>query len=228
VAAIILAFSCLVTAASASFAAEPPYRPGEIIRYHIKQFGVKIGEASLTFEGEKVLDGRKIDLIVFASRGTAFFDNEEIYVDPGTFRPVKVSRDLKIFGGHEHIVEDYAPDGTVKITKNADGKVTGTVLRKNGPVDNIYGFIYRYRSETDLSAKKAFAVRLPTVDVVLTITDEGNFNAGGKSYRAVVVKSVPSKYTIWVDKSAKHLPLRISGAIGIANTVMTMVSVEQR
>jgi hypothetical protein len=208
-------------------AAEAPYKPGEVIRYNIKQGPIKMGEASLTFVGEKDMDGRKAVLILFSSKGTAFFDNEEIYVDPLTLRPLKVLRDPKIFGGHERITETYSPDGKIVISKDADGKKTETVLTRNGPIDNIYGFIYRYRSEGDFSPKQMFKVGLPTVDLTMTVVDDGNFNAAGKTYRSAIIRSVPSKYTIWMDKGEKRLPLRIAGAVGIGNTVMTMVSVEQ-
>ncbi len=222
-----LMISSAVLTACPSSAADT-YGPGEVIHYNIKQLGVKVGEASLTFAGEKDLDGRQAVLILFKSRGPSFFDNEEIYVDPQTYRPIKVLRELKIFGGRERIEEDYREEGKVKLRKDAEGKVTETVLETKGPVDNIYGFIYRFRSQGDFSSQNNFSVRLPTVELAMKIAEDGNFNAGGKTYRAAVIRSMPAKYTIWMDMGEKRLPLRIAGAVGMGNTVMTMVRFEEK
>ncbi len=219
--------SVALSVGTPSYAVEPAFKAGETIRYVIKQGFFKVGEATLRFDGEQDMDGRKATLISFSSKGPAFFDNEKIYVDPVTFRPLKVLRDLKIFGGHEKITEDYSVAGKVRIIKDDDGKVTETVLPKDGPVDNIYGFIYRYRLEGKFTASERFDVRLPTVDVTIRIVGENDFNASGKTYRVVLMKSIPEKYSIWMDKSSQRLPLRIGGAIGIGNTTMTMIAVEQ-
>ncbi|NTV28949.1 MAG: DUF3108 domain-containing protein [Candidatus Omnitrophica bacterium] len=220
--AVCLACLLAIPALTRPCSAAVRYSPGEVIHYNIKQLGVKAGEASLTFVGETQLDGTKVVLIRFASRGPAFFDNEDIYLDPQTFRPVRVQRDLKIFGGHERIEEDYRTEGQVRIRKDADGKVTETVLSTKGPVDNIYGFIYRYRAEGDFSVQKSFAIRLPTVELTMKVIDDGSFKAVGQVFRAAIIRSVPAKYTIWMDKGEKRLPLRIAGAVGLGNTVMTM------
>jgi hypothetical protein len=218
----------LLCEATLSCAAEPAFKAGETIRYTIKQGPFKVGDATLRFDGEQDLDGHKAIRITFESKGPAFFDNEQIYVDPVTYRPVKVFRDLKIFGGHEKITEDYTTVGGIRITKDADGKVSETLLQKKEPVDNIYGFIYRYRLGGQFAASERIDVRLPTIDVVFRIINETSFNAAGKTYRAALMKSVPEKYSIWMDKGDKRLPLRIGGAVGIGNTMMTMVGVEEK
>jgi len=215
-----------LSAGLVSHATEPLLLDGETIRYAIKQGPLKVGEATLSYEGETDLKGQKAVLITFTSKGPAFFDNEKIYVDPVTFRPIKVFRDLKIFGGREKITEDYTASGKIRITKDVDGKITETLLEKEGPVDNIYGFIYRYRLQSDPDLKAKFDVRLPTVDLVMRVASQAKFKAGGKTYDAVQMKSVPDNYTIWIGKGAQRLPLRIGGAIGIANTVMILIGVE--
>ena len=225
---VFLSLFLVLAVVPAAQSAEPAFKPGETIRYEIKQGLFKVGDATLRFDGEQDIDGYKVVLITFESKGPAFFDNEKIYVDPVTFRPVKVLRDLKIFGGPEKITEDYTTSGTIRITKDAAGKVTETVLKKDGFIDNIYGFIYRYRLEEKFTASEKFDVRLPTIDIVIRIVHETSFNAAGKTYRAVLMKSVPEKYSIWMDKSSKRFPLRIGGAIGIGNTMMIMVGVDEK
>jgi hypothetical protein len=209
-------------------ASEPAFMPGETIRYTVKQGPVRVGHATLEFRGETVFEGRELDLIVFTAQGIAFFDEEKIYIDPVSFLPFQVLRTLDIPGEKSRIREEYFPEqGMIRVTKEMGGKTSVQELEKKGPVDNIYGFIYRYRQKANLKNEDIFEVNLPTLDVKIQKVREMSFNAGGKVYQAALMKSVPEKYSIWFDTGEKRLPLRIAGAIGLANTVMTMVSVEQ-
>ncbi|MBF0486401.1 MAG: DUF3108 domain-containing protein [Candidatus Omnitrophica bacterium] len=222
-------FFLILFLASSAQAGELPFEPGERILYNIKQFGVKVGDADLKFAGTKKLsDGRDASLIIFTSHAPNFFDEEKIYVNPSNFSPLRVERNLNIWGKKEKITEEYlTAEGKIKIAKISNGTTTEQVLVKKGVIDNIYGFIYRYRSQGKFDAGEQFSVNLPTKDVVIKIADEMSFNADGKTYQAILMTSVPSRYSIWMDKSEKRLPLRISGAVGLANTVMTMVGVEE-
>ncbi len=212
---------------SSLWANELPFKPGETIRYSIKQFGVKAGEAVLRFDGEKEIDGKKVYLIVFKSTAPKFFDEEQIFIDTVSFRPVRVIRDIDIWGKKEKITEDYTPDGKAKVVKVAEGKTTEQLLDRKGPVDNIYGFIYRYRAEGKFSSNEKFDIRLPTLDITMTIGEAVSFNAVGKKYNAAVLRSVPSKYTIWMDTTKQRIPLRISGSVGVATTVMTLIEYKE-
>src|SRR5437016_1109731 len=95
-------------------------KPGEKISYNVSQMGMKIGEATLTFSGEQSYQGKKAVLIVFHAKGFNFLDDEQIYVDPVSYKPVAVLRDLNIFGNKEKIEEKYS-EGHVKISKDARG-----------------------------------------------------------------------------------------------------------
>ena len=205
-----------------------PYAPGEKIFYAIKQTGVKVGEATLEFQGETYRDGKKYTLIVFTSKGFNFYDEERIFVDGKTLLPQRVIRDLNIFGKKEQIMEDYDPAaGQIRVTKIANGVTTEQVIKKDGTIDNIYGFIYRYRDQGKFQNYAKFNLKLPTIDVTMEHLKSMSFNAAGKVYQASLIRSVPSKYSIWMDESDKHLPLRIAGATGIVNTVMTMIDYQE-
>ncbi len=226
-AAILAGMMFLVPLASSAMARPAPFKPGETIRYAIKQSGVKVGEASLVFQGPADAGGKKSVLIVFTSKGFNFLDEERIFLDPDTFLPRMVVRNLNIFGRQENITEEYDPAaGGIRITKTAQGKTTVDVLAKPGVIDNIYGFIYRYRRQGEFNKGETFAMRLPTLDVTMQDVGDMSFNAAGKTYTAALMRSVPAKYSVWMDKSDQRLPLRIAGAVGIANTVMIMTGYE--
>ncbi|MEI8011595.1 MAG: hypothetical protein WCI27_03805 [Candidatus Omnitrophota bacterium] len=219
--------ACLIFPGSPAMARTAPFKPGETIRYAIKQAAVKVGEASLVFKGEQEVDGKKLALVIFTSRGFNFFDEERIFLDPDTYLPRTVVRDLNIFGSREKITEEYEAGGKgIKVTKISDGKTTVKTIAKNGDVDNIYGFIYRYRRQGEFRKDEKFDLRLPTLDVTMQDVGDVSFNAAGKTYLSALLRSVPAKYSVWIDKSDLRLPLRIAGAVGIANTVMTMIGYE--
>jgi hypothetical protein len=219
----------LLSFSSPARAQTAPFRKGETIRFSVKQSVVKMGEATLVFEGDIERDGKKSVLIVFTAKGFNFYDEERIYVDPVTFLPQAVVRDLNIFGNKEKITEEYDQAlGRITVTKMVQGhKPELTVIEKKRPVDNIYGFIYRYRAQETLVKDEEFDVRLPTLDLKIAGVKDQEFKTAGKKYDAVLLSSVPPKYSIWMDKGEKRLPLRIGGAIGIANTVMTMIEYKE-
>jgi len=224
--ALILAMVLAATAGAALAAA--PYAKGEVIRYGIKKMGIKVGEATLEFKGETVRDGKKYTLIIFSAKGFNFSDEERIFVDGKSFLPKLVVRNLNIFGKKEKITEEYDQKaGTVTITKVAKGKTTIQVLEKKGPLDNIFGFIFRYRIHGSLNQAEQFKVRLPRLDATIAGVKNLRFNAAGKTYEALLLRSIPPQYSIWMDRGPRRLPLRIVSASGIAKTVMTMIEVKK-
>ncbi|MBF0489385.1 MAG: DUF3108 domain-containing protein [Candidatus Omnitrophica bacterium] len=215
---------CVVGASSTVLA--QAFKPGEKITYNVLQMGVKVGEATLTFVGEKAYENQKALLIVFQSKGLTFFDEEKIYLNPLTFKPLAVERDLDIFGNKEKINERYS-QGSVKIFKDAAGKRIEQTIDKAGGMDNIYAFIYRYRQSGAFKMNERFDVHLPTKDITIQLKRQVDLNnIAGQNYRAFYMESDPAKYKLWFDASDKKLPLRISSAIGMANTVMVMTGYE--
>ena len=207
--------------------AEPlklPFQKGETIQYKIKQLAATAGHATLTFEGlAKLADGREALLIIFKATALNFLDEEKIYVDPTTFLPVVVERDLNIFGKKEKIAETYLPqEKKIKITKTAGGKTTEQMIEKEGAVANIYGFIYRYRAQGTFQKGEKLNLNLPTQNVAINLLDDKKVKAAGRVFETSFMKSADGKYQIWFDKSAQRIPLRISGAVGLANTMMVM------
>ena len=198
-----------------AFAEPLPFAPGEKIHYSVKQMGVKAGDAVLEFKGDDYIDGRKCTLVIFTANGFNFYDEERIYLDPVSLTPVKVLRDLNIFGNKENIMEEYTADnGAVRITKVANGKTTVQDIAPSASVipgahfDNIYGFLYRARQGEKMEIGRVLDMHLPTVNLKLEGVQVVAFNAAGKQYSALKMQSNPSKYTIWFDQGPQRLPLR--------------------
>ena len=202
---------------------QAPFRVGEVITYDIKQLGIKAGQATLTFSGETRQEGRNLFLVVLKADGFNFFDQEEVYLDPTTFFPVLVLRDLNIFGKKEKIREDYLQDAKkIYIHKTSGSKVTEQVLDTRGAVDNIYGFIYRYRLNGSFRPGKDMDIHLPTQDLKIGIVKMIGIDVARRKVASAYMESRPDKYKIWFGIDHRHIPLKITGAVGVGNTVMTM------
>jgi len=195
----------------------------ETIYYSIRQMGFD-GEASLDLVGPKDYRNHKTVWIVFKAHGKNFSDEEDIYVDPLTYKPMFVERnfDLNIFG-HGKTLEEYLPSkGEVIITKTEGDQITKQIIHKAGAVDNIYGFIFQYRREGSFKIGDVLDLTLPTKDFKISLVDREKLDINGKTYDTYYMQSQPGRYKIWFDASEHKWPLRITGSIGIINSVMTM------
>lgn len=200
----------------------------ETIFYSIRQMGYD-GEARLTMVGPKNYRDHRTLLIVFKANGKNFSDEEDIYVDPSTYKPLFVERNfsLSVFG-HGKILEEYMPSkGEIIITKTEGNRVTQQIINKEGNVDNIYGFIYRYRKEGSFKIGDVLNMTLPTKDLKIELMKREALVIGNKSYDSYYMESQPVRYKIWFDSSKHKWPLRITGTIGLLSSVMTMTGYEK-
>lgn len=205
-----------------------PFAAGEKIVYTIKKFGLKAGEATLIFNGMTRMDGRDVYSITFTAKGFNFLDVEEIRADPKTFFPLRVERDINIFGRKEKITEHYEPRmGRVRIIKTAKGRVTEQVISKSEPLDNIYCFIYRYRRDGLFKIGDTSDIHLPTRDITVRLVKKKKLKAAAQIFDAFFMKSKPRKYKIWFDHGPGKIPLRIDGAVGFGKTAMVMKEYHQ-
>ncbi len=230
--AALLLFSCPFTAEANDELSRRsgilPFFSGEKITYAIKKFGIKAGDAVLVFEGKTVLEGRDVYLITFTADGFNFFDEEKIYVDPETFFPVRVERNINIFGNREKITEYYDPQkGRVRIVKSVGAKTIEQVIEKSGDIDNIYCFIYRYRRDGHFRTGDTMEIPLPTKDITIRLLKKNRIAAARKVYNAFFMQSNPRKYRVWFEDNDGKTPLRIDGATGFGNTAMIMRKYER-
>ena len=142
----------------------------ETINYSIRQMGFN-GEANLTLVGLKDYNGHKTVLITFKAHGVNFSDEENIYVDPVTYKPLFVERSFSLgMFGHGKILEEYLPSKEeVIITKTEGDKFTKQVINKAGSMDNIYGFIFKYRKEGTFKIGDVLKMSLPTKDLKIRL-----------------------------------------------------------
>jgi len=201
----------------------------ETIYFSIHQLAYD-GNASLTLVGPKIFKDQKTTLIVFNASGKNFSDEEDIYVDPVTYKPLFVQRNfnLGIFGHGQSLEEYDSAKGLITITKKDGDKTTQQLIHKQGAIDNIYGFIFRYRKEGSFKMGDEINLTLPTQDLKIKLLRQESLKTDDKTYDSYYMESQPGRYKIWFDTSKNKLPLRISGTIGgILNSVMTITGYKE-
>jgi len=200
-----------------------PFSTGETITYSIKKMGVRVGTATLEFQGKEKLKEKEVYLIVFTADGINFYDQERIYADIKDFYPLRIERDLNIFGKKEVIIEEYdSIQGVVKIVKTTAGSPLEETIVKSGRLDNIYCFLYRYRWQGSFELGQALALNLPTKDISVSIENKTRLKTAGRDFDAYFMNSDRGEYRMWFDSSADKIPLRIDGAIKFGKTAMVM------
>lgn len=204
-----------------------PFLKGEVIQYDIEKFKLKVGEATLTFNGTVEVQGTKALSITFTARGFKFLDEEQIFIEAETFYPLLIKRNLRMFGKEEKIIEFYdIKKGKVRIVKTAKGKTTEQTIENGGRFDNIYGFIYRHRQLGQFDQNNMINLHLPTSDLQFQFAQKTKFAIGDQQFDAVNMHSIPKKFEIWFDSGPKRIPLKIDGALGFGN--MSMIFKDRR
>ena len=94
-------------------------------------------------------------------------------------------------------------------------------------MDNIYGFIYRYRKEGSFKIGDVLNMTLPTKDLKIQLVKRVKLKIGEKLTIVIICKANRCRYKIWFDASEHKWPLRITGTIGFLNSVMTMTGYEE-
>ena len=204
--------------------AENAVSTGETLKYAIKKLRMKVGEAEFVFTGPAKKNDQDVLFLTFRSKGFQFNDEEKLFLDPATYRPLFVDRDINLFGKVEKISEVYAKDiGSVKITKTTKSGKEEQVISKSSPLENIYGFIYHYRQSGSFKTGERINLNLPTKNVVMRVKSNVQLKLNGKVYGAYYLESDGGEYKVWFSADDKKIPLRIEGAIGFGKTYLVYV-----
>jgi hypothetical protein len=194
---------------------------GERMVYDIKEFGIKIGEASLAFEGIVDHDGRKALLIHSYWKVFGVTNDERVYVDPQTLHTLNVTKDRVKFFCRININEEYAPaEGKVTIDRDSCGADSQKVIERNVPVDNIYAAIYRLRMRYALKDQRPFQVHLFDRDVNLKFRGSKMLKIFRRKYQTDHFDG--ERFAIWLDQSAERVPLRFDSDMEGHRVMMIM------
>jgi hypothetical protein len=132
-----------------------------------------------------------------------------------------VDRDVDALGKQEKIREYYDQiSGMIRIVKTVNGKSSEQTIRKNFPIENIYGFLFRYRQGAAPAIGDVLDLRLPTKDVTMKVVGKTFIKTVKGEVESIHLRSSPRGYEIWFEDDERKIPLRIDGAVGFGKTAM--------
>lgn len=204
--------------------APQPFTIGEKLLFDISKLKVKVGEASVELLAPDPQNYPELCRIIFSADAPGYVGTDTIYVDCDTFYPQVVVRDIAVFGRDEKIVETYDQQtGRITVEKHVKNlKPEMQLIEKNAPVDNLFGFIYRFRQAKALAKGDEFQMNLPTKDVRMKIVGQNRLSGAGKIFDVWVMQSKPSQFKVWMGMDEHHYPVKIYGAIGVGGGALVL------
>lgn len=204
-------------------AAKSPFKDGETLSFRIDMGFFPVGKAKLVFQGKTKLNGQEVYLIKFITNTANFKDTETIYAQLGSFLPLRVERNINLWGAVSKIVEEYdQKEKSVKISKTEFGKTTEQTINSNSEIQNVICMLYYYRLAGNIELGKTLAINLPLKQIVVEAKEIKSVKLPKGKFEAFILESVPGGYDFWFDIGPRKMPLRITGAITFGNAAMVL------
>jgi len=186
---------------------------GEKIIYDIKLGSIRLGGATFRYLDNANLDGKSVTFMTFETNLANFNDLEEIYSDPLTSLPLKVSRDIKGWTINEKITENYDQHKFVlDITKFKGDKKEEIQIKKEGPIHNAILLPFYLRQLPDLKPGWSFTAQLPNQQFLIKLVAIENLKLSSGTFETFRFESLPEKFQIWVTTDKRRIPVKIKGS----------------
>lgn len=203
-----------------------PFRVGEKLHYGIYSAGIKVGKATITYLGEKEIDGRLVSCITIEAKAPGFYDLEKIYGNIENSTPIRIEREIKLFGKDIHIIEEYNQMNNEVLITRVSKKTETKRIKSQEKINNIILLLYQLRYKKDYKIGDKLQFNLPTKSLEMLVDRETQIKVPKGRYKAIFIRSIPSRFKVWFQKDKDSIPLRIQGAIGFGNTYLALISVD--
>ncbi|HOX53864.1 MAG: DUF3108 domain-containing protein [Candidatus Omnitrophica bacterium] len=201
-----------------------PFKNGEEFVYRIDMGFIPLGRARLSFGGKIKIKGQDLYLIKFKTNTVNFKDTETIYAQPDTFLPVRIERDINMWGVSSKIVEEYnQKEKSVKITKTELGKTNVQTINSDSELQNVICMIYYYRLDNNIELGKTVNINLPLKKIAVEAKEIRKVKLPKGKFEAFILESVPGGYDLWFDTGKNRIPLKITGAITFGNAALVLL-----
>lgn len=207
---------------------ELPFSPGEKIIFNIRYKGIKIGQAELTFHGEKDFKGKKAYFITFYTNTPYFKDLEEIFAEKETFLPLQVYRQITRLGKFSSTIkEDYDQENYfIKIKKKNWLGSKEFTIDKSSVIHNAILLSYYYRQKREFKKDDKLLVNLPTKKFTLLFKGKKNITTPLGDCDAYLFEADKAQFRFWLKDDEKRIPLRIEDP-GMFGYCLIIVKIRQ-
>jgi hypothetical protein len=207
-----------------------PFEEGETLIYDVYSAGIKTGQSFLTFHGEKPFNGESAYYITFITELPFFKDYEYIYAQRNSFLPLKIIRKIEKMGGlsTEEIEEEYDQAAfNITIWKKGMFSTDKAIIQKKGHIYNAILLTYLCRPFPETAYEDSFKAVLPTQEFDIKLSGQENIKSSSGEYFVDVFKSQPPKFTFYLSKDKRRLPVKITSHTALDYT-MLLSAVEMR
>ncbi len=204
------------------------FKDKETLIFNAYSNGIMSGEGRLVYHGVTELDNGRLQRVTLSVQALSMKDDEEIFGSEDFSAPVKVIRQVRVFGRDESIVETYAPDRkSVVIEKSVNGEARPALtLKTDYELGNLLLMLYRIRSSKEMNIGDSYRFSLPTQEFDLFIKAKRRVKVPMGTYDAFILESRPSKYVIWISVDEERIPLRIKGMVPLGLVYLAIAKVE--
>jgi len=195
------------------------------IVYDVSFNGMYSGQIKWKYLGTETIENETTDVLSVSSdtKILSFLDltsKEEVFLSQSTHLPIKVKRDILMFGKKELITETYNQEnGCVRIVRT-NGKIKEEILYQDKPINNILALLYFFPEDLELKEGEWMTFNLPTQKVRIKMVEEKLLKVGKKSLSTYfLVGRGAKRFSLWLDKR-NRLPLRIDFIVPLGKIII--------
>lgn len=199
------------------------------IRYNISFNGIPSGHVNWKYLGLDLIDEKEVVALAIESNADILrllnlASSEKIYLDAQTNLPVRVERDVKLFGSKEVIEESYDQnEGKVTIARKDQekGEKEKEVYRQEAPIHNILELLYFFPEDIDLEARQGewMSFNLPNQEVQIRFHSKREVVASGERKEAYFLEGKGARrFNLWLSQD-QRIPLRLD-FLGLAGRIV--------
>ncbi|MFA5271927.1 MAG: hypothetical protein WC412_06285 [Candidatus Omnitrophota bacterium] len=184
------------------------------IVYDVFYNGIYTGKITWKYLGKERV-GNKETEVIYLDSDTKIFNllniasKEKVFLEAGTYLPVRAERDVILFGKQEDIKEIYDQEKGSVIITNSNPKKKEFVLHQAKPIHNILALLYFFPQDIPLIKGKNLYFNLPTQKVTVKLISEGTLVFGKEKKEFYLLSGSGAKrFNLWLDKKDRS-PLKM-------------------
>lgn len=213
-----LLLCCVILAAHQGLYAfdsiESRFKDNQKLSYKVFTNGVFSGYIEWEYMGTQDINGRIAEgLSIDSDTKILSFLNltskEKVFLDSQTHLPLRVERDIVLFGSKELIEESYDQEnGRVTITRTPSNKEQ-EVLHPDTPIQNILSLLYFFPQDIELKKGEWMTFNLPTQKVKIQFKGPRKLRLNGEEKETLfLIGRGAKRFNLWLD-SKSRIPLRL-------------------
>ena len=195
------------------------------IIYKVSFNGIPSGYIEWEYLGKGRIQGREVDILSVSSdtkilKLLNLTSKEQVFLDSKTYLPLRVERDIVLFGQKELIEEIYDQEkGCVNI-KRSNSKVQEDTLRQDKPIHNILELLYFFPLGIELDSSKWMNFNLPNQKVRIKLVDQRDLDTDkGMVSTYFLVGRGAKRFSLWLDEESR-LPLRLEFILPLGKIII--------